>query len=107
MNEIKAVVELPEALWEMMHECEAHCVAGCCGRSAFEIDHQAIRLWADGDVTALNHCREHINQVIAQFTDKDGLYHILEFDDQTIGSDWIAWFNEWKIAVEQALNDLS
>ena len=38
-------ISIPSPLIELIHACEVHCVAGCCGRDAFDIDAKHMTAW--------------------------------------------------------------
>ena len=38
-------LELPEPFASLIHRCEAHCVAGCCGTDAFDVSAALMVPW--------------------------------------------------------------
>lgn len=99
-------LELPCPLAELVHACEVHCVAGCCGADAFDVSVEHMVPWMRGqDEGAARQALPQLDFLLTLAINslQDLSSRENDFNMRWTPADCVAYLNTWRAEMVRAL----
>lgn len=100
------MLDIPQPLASLLHACEVHCVAACCGTDAFDVSAVHMIPWIQQ--RGADAAQEAIAQLDFLITLAVNSLSRLCSDEYGLGTDWssaecVAYLESWRAEILRAL----